>query len=260
MLLAVVVERGGYHGDRHVAAGGQLRRRADGGRVDLAMGEPLGVINGAAGQLLPQIVRKCVLPPKVQPSAAPPLQLGRFRPTADDRDGLPRFQRQHTFVFKQHHAFLCQRAAQLVVLLHVRRCACRLSGVGQRAQAPHRSQEDVRVELVLFHGSRHLLGGSVGLPRHLQVAARPQRLHPVVHRAPVGYHQAVKAPFLPQHAVEHRLVFAAIFATKPVIRSHDAQRASFLDGDFKPAQVNLPQGLFLYVGIDGLPVEFRVVS
>ena len=45
---------------------------------------------------------------------------------------------------------------------------------------------------------------------HLQVEAALERLHPVVHRAPVGDHQSVEAPLVLEDIHEQRVVLGAV--------------------------------------------------
>ena len=90
---------------------------------------------------------------------------------------------------------------------------------------------------------------------HHQIGTGFYALSVIVVSAPVGDHEAVKAPLTPKNLRQQVGIFVGVGTVHLVIAGHDGLCAAFLYGDFKGGQVNLPQGALVHHGVHGHPPQ-----
>ena len=148
-------------------------------------------------------------------------------------------------VLQQHDSVLSGLAGHGVVGLHVEL----LGGVGRDDSGKEHAQ--ILVQPLV----NHVLGQGAGLHRshqlpvtvaaggrHLQGVSAAGALSAVVAAAPVGDHEAVKAPLVHQNVPQQFLVLVGVLAVDPVVGRHDGHGVSLFYGDLKAGQVDLPVG------------------
>ncbi len=80
------------------------------------------------------------------------------------------------------------------------------------------------------------------------------RRHPrrvVIGAAPVGHHEALEAPLIPEDLLEQMRILVSIHAVDPVVGGHDGLGATLLHRDLKPGEIDLPQRPLVHDGIGG---------
>ena len=102
------------------------------------------------------------------------------------------------------------------------------------------------VQCSIPHGLHQLLVIDATRGGHLQLQSRTNGLHAVVHGAPVGHHNAIKSPLLPQYVRQQPGVFAGVDAVDQVVGAHDAFGAASSYGSFKSRKINLAQRTLRY--------------
>ena len=102
-------------------------------------------------------------------------------------------------------------ARQRVMRLDIERAALRrFGGLEDDAQnAAHRFIQHGLVQLAGPHGVYHGLHASILRAGHFQIETAAQRSHPIVHRAPIGDHQPLKAPFVLEDVHQQVMMFRA---------------------------------------------------
>jgi hypothetical protein len=85
-----------------------------------------------------------------------------------------------------------------------------------------------------------------------------QRGDAIVHRAPIGDHQALEAPLVFENV--HQVVFRAVDAVEFVVGAHHGPGLRLFDGSLERRQVDLAQGALVHLGADGHALVFLVVG
>ena len=171
-------------------------------------------------------------------------------------------QRQRAVVFHQHSTVLGDLGGERVVRVEVDRRFVRGSYVG--IDKP----QDVPCGLIqILHGKRSVpdpvedpFPADRRVAGHFQIKARLQRSDAVVHRAPVGHHQTVEAPFGTEHVGEQPLVLAAEDAVDLVVGAHDGGGLRLFDDVLERLEIQLPHGLFRGDGVAHEAVVLAVVQ
>ena len=86
----------------------------------------------------------------------------------------------------------------------------------------------------------HVDTGIHGLAGHVLAVGTEAVGNHLAHRVPVGYHQPVETPFVPEHILQDKSIACGRHAVVVVERSHQCQGAG-LDGRFKRRQVDVAQ-------------------
>ena len=97
-------------------------------------------------------------------------------------------------------------------------------------------------------------------PRHQQLVAGLHLRHGVPPAEPVGHHQPVEAPVVPQDAREQLGALRGVGAVQLVVGGHHRPRPGLADGDLEAAQVDLAQRPLGDLDVDGVAVPLVVVG
>ena len=173
----------------------------------------------------------------------------------DDGDFRILFQGQNTsLIFQQHRTLHCCTLGQGMVGFIV--------AVGfsfQRLRCPEHQLQHTAGAVVnaalrqcaVLDRLKHLFFHVVAAAGHIQVAAGPEALWPIVHGAPVGDHQPGKTPFGPENVRQKGFVVRAMDPVQLGVGAHEGGGVAFLDGDLKGRQVQLPQGAVIQHAVGG---------
>ena len=95
---------------------------------------------------------------------------------------------------------------------------------------------------------------------HFQRGAVLYAQRVVVAPAPVGDDRAVKAPLAAQNIHEQVLILVGVSAIDKIVRRHNAAGMPLFDGNFKPGQVDFPQGALVHDGVRRHTPRFLAVD
>ena len=127
-------------------------------------------------------------------------------------------------------------------------------------QLVHPPVDHVLGEFPTVQGREHL---PVAVPLgagHLQVAPRFQAVHLAVAGPPVGDHNPIKSPLLPENFGEQVGIFVGVGSVHPVVGGHDPQGAALLHGDLKPGEVQLPECALVHHAVAGHAQQLLAVG
>ena len=151
------------------------------------------------------------------------------------------------------------RLVQLLFFPHVRL----LEGTGPLGQKQESTCCPVHHRLGDLSGLDSLhqsLAVPTGRSGHLQVQPGNGRGSRRPGSEPVRDHDAVKAPFAPQHRVQHPPVLGGVGPVDPVVRGHHPPGAALGDRHLERTHRDLPQGPLVHFRRDGRPLELGVVG
>ena len=112
----------------------------------------------------------------------------------------------------------------------------------------------------LLHGLHDIMHAAVSGTRHFQVAAVLYAQGMVIAAAPVRYHDAVKAPLLPQDLLQQVRVLIGIDAVDLVVGGHDGLGLPLLHRNFEAGGIDLPEGALVHHGIVGHTTKLLAVG
>ena len=225
-------------------------------RIAVAVGQL-----GCAGQLA-QLVEGHVHLGRNDVRAAAALEMRLLGRPADHGDALRAAQRQQAVVLEQDDAFAGRPAGQGMVGRSVELAAFgrRLGLENNGEYPPHGFVEVSLVQLAAAHGLDHGLHPALSRAGHLQIQPALQRLDPVVHRAPVGHHQAFEAPLVLEDIDQQLVVLGAVGSVELVVGAHHRPGPGLFDHRLERRQVDLAEGALVDQGVDAKALVFLVVG
>ena len=189
---------------------------------------------------------------------------GLFGKFADERHFLTFFQRQEmALVLHQHGAFACQLPGQFAAGFPVngRVGPALFHGILHELQQPQNGFVKIcfikGASLDCFHD---LLAGGVGSAGHFQIQARGHALGLIFDGAPVGDHEGVGMPLVPQDVSEQHFVLRAEGAIDGVVGTHEAASLALLHHRFKGGQIDFPKRPIVQVGGTAHAQRFLIVA
>ena len=120
--------------------------------------------------------------------------------------------------------------------------------------------EDLHLERAVLHAVQDPLATDGGIARHFEIEPRLEAFHAVVHRAPIGHHEPVKAPFLAKNVGQQPFILAAIFPVYFVIGAHHRGGMALFHNYLKHFEINFADGALIGDGISHETEVFRIVE
>ena len=188
------------------------------------------------------------------------LVTGLFGKVADKCNASLRRKRKNAIVFKQNYALVCALFGKFVVSFLIEFLAFfALRGrFYQVENAVYAFIHILYVELAVFHSLNYVVS-AVAAAGHLYVAARDCGGNLVVGARPVGYDNAVKAPFAAEYVAEKMFILICKRAVYHIIGRHYSVGMSLLYGNFETGEINLAQGSFIHYRIGDHTALFLAV-
>ena len=129
--------------------------------------------------------------------------------------------------------------------------------------AEHTFNHDVQFfhrKTAFVHGFDDLTVVHAFVARHFEVQTAFDAQNSVVGCAPVGNDDAFESPFFAKNVVKHAFAVGNEFAVEHVVAAHNLLRLRFLDGGFECREINLPEGSFVHLCVDGHTKVFLIVG
>ena len=123
----------------------------------------------------------------------------------------------------------------------------------------HRSVQNRFLQAAFFYGIHDLLVIDAAGCGHLQIQSCFQIGYSVVHRTPVAYHEAIKAPFPAEDICQGFFMLSSIGAVDLIIRTHNSPGLLAAHRALKSRQVNFTQRSFIHFGGGRHPARLLVI-